>query len=46
MAAAPTTSPIFEVQASAFRRLQENQRVEFLVKEGRKGTQAGQIRPI
>jgi CspA family cold shock protein len=35
-----------EIQAKGFRTLQENQRVEFVVKAGPKGPQASQIRPI
>ena len=35
-----------EIQAKGFRTLQENQRVEFVVKAGQKGPQASQIRPI
>lgn len=35
-----------EIQAKGFRTLQENQRVEFVVSQGKKGPQASQIRPI
>ncbi|OIQ84012.1 putative cold shock protein A [mine drainage metagenome] len=35
-----------EIQAKGFRTLQENQRVEFVVKAGPKGPQASQIRAI
>jgi CspA family cold shock protein len=35
-----------EIQAKGFRTLQENQRVEFTVKQGPKGPQASAIRPI
>jgi cold shock CspA family protein len=35
-----------EVQANGFKSLKENQRVEFVVKQGQKGPQAAQIRPI
>ncbi|MDZ7651075.1 MAG: cold-shock protein [Burkholderiaceae bacterium] len=35
-----------EIQASGFKTLQENQRVEFTVTQGKKGPQASQIRPI
>lgn len=35
-----------EIQAKGFRTLQENQRVEFVVKQGPKGPQASQIRPL
>ena len=35
-----------EIQAKGFRTLQENQRVEFVVKQGPKGPQASQIRPV
>lgn len=35
-----------EVQGTGFRTLKEGQRVEFEVKEGPKGLQASQIRPL
>jgi len=35
-----------EIQGSGFKTLKENQKVEFEVKEGPKGKQATQIRPI
>lgn len=35
-----------EIQAKGFRTLQENQRVEFTVKQGPKGPQASAIRPL
>ncbi len=35
-----------EIQAKGFRTLQENQRVEFVIKQGPKGPQASQIRPL
>ncbi|TAL22941.1 MAG: cold-shock protein [Aquabacterium sp.] len=35
-----------EIQGSGFKSLQENQRVEFEVKEGQKGLQAANIRPL
>lgn len=35
-----------EIQSKGFRTLQENQRVEFVVKQGPKGPQASQIRPV
>ena len=35
-----------EIQGSGFKTLKENQKVEFEVKEGPKGKQAVQIRPI
>lgn len=35
-----------EIQAKGFRTLQENQRVEFTVKDSPKGPQASQIRPL
>jgi CspA family cold shock protein len=35
-----------EIQSKGFRTLQENQRVEFTVKQGPKGPQASQIRPL
>ena len=34
------------IQASGFRNLEENQRVEFDVTQGQKGPQAEQVRPI
>lgn len=35
-----------EIQADGFKSLQENQRVEFEVKQGPKGLQAASIRPV
>ena len=35
-----------EIAGSGFKTLAENQRVEFEVKQGQKGLQAGNIRPI
>jgi CspA family cold shock protein len=35
-----------EIKANGFRSLQEGQRVEFVVKQGPKGPQASEIRPI
>ena len=35
-----------EIQAGGFRSLQEGQKVEFVVKQGPKGPQAAEIRPI
>jgi CspA family cold shock protein len=35
-----------EIRADGFKSLQENQRVEFEVKQGQKGLQAANIRPI
>jgi CspA family cold shock protein len=35
-----------EIVGSGFKTLQENQAVEFIVKQGPKGPQASQIRPI
>ena len=35
-----------EIQGSGFKTLKENQKVEFEIKEGPKGKQATQIRPI
>jgi cold shock protein len=35
-----------EITGSGFKTLAENQRVEFEVKQGQKGLQAGNIRPI
>ena len=35
-----------EIQGSGFRSLQENQRVEYTVTQGKKGPQASQIRPL
>jgi cold shock protein len=35
-----------EIQGSGFKTLKENQKVEFEVKDGPKGKQATQIRPI
>ncbi len=35
-----------EIQASGFKSLKETQRVEFVVKQGPKGPQASQIRPL
>ena len=35
-----------EIQGSGFRSLQENQRVEYTVTQGKKGPQASAIRPI
>jgi CspA family cold shock protein len=35
-----------EIQANGFRTLQENQRVEFTVTQGKKGPQASQVRPV
>jgi len=34
------------IQASGYRNLEENQRVEFDVTQGQKGPQADQVRPI
>jgi CspA family cold shock protein len=35
-----------EIQGSGFKSLAENQRVEFEVKEGQKGLQASNIKPL
>jgi CspA family cold shock protein len=35
-----------EIQSKGFRSLQENQRVEYVVTQGKKGPQASQIKPI
>ncbi len=35
-----------EIKASGFKSLQEGQKVEFVVKQGPKGPQAAEIRPI
>ena len=35
-----------EIQGKGFRTLEENQRVEFEVKQGQKGLQAANIRPL
>ncbi|MCU0814370.1 MAG: cold-shock protein [Burkholderiaceae bacterium] len=35
-----------EIRADGFKSLQENQRVEFEVKQGQKGLQAANIRPV
>jgi CspA family cold shock protein len=35
-----------EIQGNGFRSLQENQRVEYTVTQGKKGPQASQIRPL
>jgi cold shock protein len=35
-----------EIRAEGFKSLQENQRVEFEVKQGQKGPQAANIKPI
>ncbi|MCU0754296.1 MAG: cold-shock protein [Xanthomonadales bacterium] len=35
-----------EIQGSGFKSLQEGQRVEFVVKQGQKGPQASQIKPL
>jgi cold shock protein len=35
-----------EIQAGGFRSLQEGQKVEFVVKQGPKGPQASEIRPV
>jgi CspA family cold shock protein len=35
-----------EIRAEGFKSLQENQRVEFEVKQGQKGLQAANIRPL
>jgi CspA family cold shock protein len=35
-----------EIKANGFRSLQEGQRVEFVVKQGPKGPQASEIRPL
>jgi len=35
-----------EIKANGFRSLQEGQKVEFVVKQGPKGPQAAEIRPI
>jgi CspA family cold shock protein len=35
-----------EIRAEGFKSLQENQRVEFEVKQGQKGPQAANIRPL
>lgn len=35
-----------EIQSSGFKTLKENQRVEFVVKDGPKGPAASQIRPL
>jgi cold shock protein len=34
------------IQAGGFRSLQENQRVEFIAGQGRKGPQAEEVRPL
>ncbi len=35
-----------EIKANGFRSLQEGQKVEFVVKQGAKGPQASEIKPI
>ena len=35
-----------EIQGGGFRSLQEGQKVEFVVKQGQKGPQASEIRPL
>ena len=35
-----------EIQGNGFKSLQEGQRVEFVVKQGPKGPQASEIRPL
>jgi CspA family cold shock protein len=35
-----------EIQAGGFKSLQENQRVEYVVTQGKKGPQASQIKPL
>jgi CspA family cold shock protein len=35
-----------EIQGNGFKSLKEAQRVEFVVKQGQKGPQASQIRPL
>jgi CspA family cold shock protein len=35
-----------EIKANGFRTLQEGQKVEFVVKQGPKGPQASEIRPV
>ncbi|MDE1951383.1 MAG: cold-shock protein [Thiomonas sp.] len=35
-----------EIQGSGFKTLTENQRVEFEVKQGQKGLQASNVRPV
>lgn len=35
-----------DIQGTGFKTLQENQRVEFEVKQGQKGPQAANIRPL
>lgn len=35
-----------DIQGAGFKTLQENQRVEFEVKQGQKGPQAANIRPL
>ena len=35
-----------EIQAQGFKSLQENQRVEYTVTQGKKGPQASQIKPL
>jgi len=35
-----------EIQGSGFKSLKENQRVEFVSKQGQKGPQATEIRPL
>ena len=35
-----------EIKANGFRSLQEGQKVEFVVKQGPKGPQASEIRPV
>jgi len=35
-----------EIQGNGFKSLKEAQRVEFIVKQGQKGPQASQIRPL
>jgi CspA family cold shock protein len=35
-----------EIQGSGFKSLKENQRVEFVAKQGQKGPQATEIRPL
>jgi CspA family cold shock protein len=35
-----------EIQSNGFKSLQENQRVEYTVTQGKKGPQASQIKPL
>ena len=35
-----------EIKANGFRSLQEGQKVEFVVKQGQKGPQAAEIKPL